>query len=91
MWVGWSEVKASLYIHSLLSFNYLQIDQPALGLPDRDYFLRGREDRKLKAYEKYARDMAIIFGADPTTAAADMSRVVDFEIKLANVLFFPLV
>ncbi|XP_022344014.2 neprilysin-1-like [Crassostrea virginica] len=64
--------------------NILYIDQPALGLPDRDYFLRGREDRKLKAYEEYARDMAVIFGADPTAATADMSRVVDFEIELAN-------
>ncbi|XP_048750063.2 neprilysin-1-like [Ostrea edulis] len=64
--------------------NILYIDQPALGLPDRDYFLKGRDDRKLLAYEKYATEMAIIFGADSGEAADAMKEVVDFEIDIAN-------
>ncbi|XP_061197808.1 neprilysin-1-like isoform X2 [Saccostrea echinata] len=64
--------------------NILYVDQPALGLPDRDYFLKGRNDRKLKAYEIYATKMAVIFGADPATAADDMAEMVDFEIDVAN-------
>lgn len=64
--------------------NILYIDQPQLGLPDREYFLRGRNDRKLLAYEKYAREMAVIFGADESTASNDMKDVVDFEIEIAN-------
>ncbi|XP_062574044.1 neprilysin-1-like [Saccostrea cucullata] len=64
--------------------NILYIDQPALGLPDRDYFLKGRDDHKLKAYETYATKMAVIFGADPTTAENDMKEIVDFEIDVAN-------
>lgn len=56
-----------------------------LGLPDRKYFLRGRDHRQLVAYEQYAREMAIIFGADETTASNDTKDIVDFEIQIAQV------
>nr|XP_034338182.1 neprilysin-1-like [Crassostrea gigas] len=62
----------------------LYIDQPALGLPDRKYFLRGRDHRQLVAYEQYAREMAIIFGADETTASNDIKDILDFEIQIAQ-------
>nr|XP_034338189.1 neprilysin-1-like isoform X1 [Crassostrea gigas] len=64
--------------------NTLYIDQPQLGLPDREYFLRGRNDRKLVAYEKYAQEIAIIFGADAIAAFNDIKDIVDFEIEIAN-------
>lgn len=64
--------------------NILYIDQPQLGLPDREYFLRGRNDRKLLAYQKYAQEMAVIFGAEESTASEDMKDVVDYEIEIAN-------
>jgi predicted metalloendopeptidase len=70
---------------SVIYFYNGQIDQPELGLPDRDYFLKGREDRKLVAYEKYATKMAVIFGADSEVAARDIKAVIDFEIEIANV------
>ncbi|XP_048750053.2 neprilysin-1-like [Ostrea edulis] len=66
------------------SRNILYIDQPALGLPTKDFFLKGRDDSKLLAYEKYATEMAIIFGADSVAAAHDMKKLVDFEIDIAN-------
>lgn len=37
------------------------------------------------AYEQYAREMAIIFGADETTASNDTKDIVDFEIQIAQV------
>lgn len=54
-------------------------------MPNRDYFLKGRNDPVLLAYEKFATDTAIKFGADPEVAKNDMRDMVDFEIKLANV------
>lgn len=37
------------------------------------------------AYQTYATDMAILFGADQNQAKQQMKDMVDFEIKLANV------
>lgn len=64
--------------------NILNVDQPSLGMPDRKYFLNGRNDKTLKAYEKYAVELAIAFGADPTVAQQQMTEMVDFEIAMAN-------
>nr|QHX41531.1 neprilysin-like 1 [Octopus vulgaris] len=67
----------------------LSIDQPSFGMPGQKYYLKGRNDTKLKAYEKLAVQMAINFGADPKTAEEDMSDMVDLEIKLANIITPP--
>jgi RecB family exonuclease len=48
-------------------------------------FLKGRDDKTLLAYETYATEMAIMFGADPSMAKTDTQAMVDFEIELANV------
>ncbi|XP_060595555.1 neprilysin-1-like isoform X2 [Ruditapes philippinarum] len=63
----------------------LYLDQPDLGMPDRDYYLKGRDDRTLMAYQAMIRDIGIAFGADPDTASTDARFIVDMEVQLANV------
>ncbi|XP_071109862.1 neprilysin-like isoform X2 [Haliotis cracherodii] len=65
--------------------NIIQLDQPDLGMPSRDYYLKGRDDSSVLAYEKYARDVAIMFGANETIAESDISKIIDFETELANI------
>ena len=62
-----------------------QLDQTQLGMPSRDYYLKGRDEKTLVAYEKFAVDVAIMLGAEPERAAREMNEMVDFEINLANV------
>ncbi|XP_033763934.1 neprilysin-1-like isoform X2 [Pecten maximus] len=64
--------------------NIMNIDQPSLGMPDRKYFLNGRDDKTLKAYERFAVELAKAFGADSTSAEQQIREMVDFEIKIAN-------
>ena len=66
-------------------FIFIQLDQPALGMPDRKYYLSSRNDTVLVAYEQYAVQVAVAFGADEATAMHDMKEIVDFEIQIANV------
>lgn len=63
----------------------LYVDQQGFGMPNRDYYLKGRDDKTLLAYETYATEMAIMFGADPAVAKTDTQAMVDFEIELANI------
>ncbi|ESO93428.1 hypothetical protein LOTGIDRAFT_176742 [Lottia gigantea] len=63
----------------------IYIDQPSFGMPGRDYFLRGRDDVMLKAYEEYGINLAVEMGTDRLAAEADFKDLVDFEIQLANV------
>lgn len=63
----------------------LYIDQQGFGMPNRDYFLKGRNDKTLLAYETFATQFAVMFGANPTRAMIDMKDMVDFEIRLANI------
>lgn len=56
-------------------------------MPNREYYLKGRNDKTLLAYEQFATEMAVMFGANEATAKNDMKDMVDFEIKLANVRF----
>ena len=69
-------------LRSVITF---QIDQTSLGMPSRDYYLKGRNDSMLLAYQKMKKDLAIAFGADPDMAEQDAKDLVDFEIELANV------
>ena len=66
----------------------LQIEQPGLTMPNRGYFLSGRDDPRLKAYETMVRKVMLEFGADPTTIDADMNDQIEFEIAIANVTIF---
>lgn len=67
------------------SVNILQLDQLALALPSRDYYLKTNSAADLEAYHKYMTAAAILLGAQPEMAALEMSDVVKFEQLLANV------
>lgn len=62
----------------------IKIDQASLGL-SREYLILNMTDRFLEAYHSYQVDLAILFGADPTRAAAEMREALDFEIELAQI------
>lgn len=63
-------------------------------MPSRDYYLRGIGDEDVQIYEKFAVDVAMMFGASEPQARRDMREMVELEIELANVtmqqIFFPL-
>ena len=63
------------------------MEQSSLGMPNRDYFLKDRNDTTLMAYEKFITDIAVAFGADESTAKKDSKDVVDLEIDLAKVSY----
>ncbi len=56
-----------------------------LGLPSRDYFLHLESEKDLQAYHTYMTDVAVLLGANRTTATKDLWNVVAFEKTLANV------
>ena len=61
------------------------MDEPALGLPSREYYLHNYDSPPLRAYFKYMIDMAILMGANTATVKEEMKQVLDFETMLANV------
>lgn len=61
------------------------IDQPELGMPSRDYYLKGRDDPTLVAYQTMIEDMMVAFGADRQVARSDAKDMVDLEVDLANI------
>ncbi|KAK6176886.1 hypothetical protein SNE40_015099 [Patella caerulea] len=63
----------------------IYIDQPSFGMPGRSYYLRGRDDVMVQAYEKYGVELAMNLGADSATATTDIKDLVDFEFLLANI------
>lgn len=67
------------------SANILQLDQLMLALPSRDYYLKKSSTSDLEAYHKYMTNAAVLLGADPETAAEEMTAVVLLEQLLANV------
>ena len=66
----------------------MQVDQPKLGLPSRDYFLKGRQEKAFVAYEQFALNLAVSLGANRTQAAKDVADLMQFEIDLAQVSSF---
>lgn len=54
-------------------------------MPSRDYYLRGIGDEDVQIYEKFAVDVAMMFGASEPQARRDMREMVELEIELANV------
>lgn len=62
------------------------MDQIPLALPSRDYYLKQSKERDyLAAYHKYMVEVAILLGANRTKAEKDMSEVIQFEKRLAQV------
>lgn len=64
----------------------LQIDQTSLEL-SREYLIKGMDDKDVKAYYNFMVDNAVIFGANRTRAEAELKDALEFEMKLANVIF----
>ena len=54
-------------------------------MPSPDYYLKSGDASFLKVYEKYARDVAVLFGASQQRAQTEIHQVVELEVKLANV------
>ena len=51
----------------------------------RKDLLEPRNSSFIQAYEKFAVDVAVLMGADRSTAEADMKAMVDWEIEMASV------
>ncbi len=62
-----------------------KLDQTQLGMPSRDYYLKGNNEPRITAYRNFAIQIAELLDANPTTAKNEMTDMVEFEIKIANV------
>lgn len=62
-----------------------QLDQCPLGMPSREYFLKGRDEKALRSYEQYVVNVAVAMGASRHRAETEIAQMVEFEILLANV------
>ncbi|KAK3104371.1 hypothetical protein FSP39_000406 [Pinctada imbricata] len=77
-----------LYVYTDLknsTVRILYIDQSSFGMPGRKYYLQGRDDVMVKAYEVLAKEIATELGADPTTVQNDVKEMVDLEFEIANI------
>ncbi|RWS26887.1 neprilysin-like protein, partial [Leptotrombidium deliense] len=74
-WVGPDNKNSSVYV--------IQLDQPELGMPSREYY--DRNTPQYIAYLSFMIKTAELLGADLDTATADMEAVLEFETKLADV------
>lgn len=54
-------------------------------MPSRDYYLKGLEDPIVKMYHRFAKNVAVMIGANTTVAEKDMRDMVQLEVDLANV------
>lgn len=52
---------------------------------NREYIIRGLEDKVVKAYYEYMVDSAVMLGADQKRAEKEMLAALEFETALANV------
>ncbi|CAG9819313.1 unnamed protein product [Phaedon cochleariae] len=75
-WVGPDDKNSSL--------NIIQMDQTALALPSRDYYLKPSSKGDLIAYHKYMTNIAILLGANASSASEELLKVVEFEKQIAN-------
>jgi len=62
----------------------IELDQSDLGMPDRQYMIKGLNDSAVKAYYQLAIDAATLLGAKLETATEELKKAIEFEIKLAN-------
>nr|CAH7747660.1 unnamed protein product [Callosobruchus chinensis] len=77
-WVGPDMKNSKEYI--------VHIDQTMLGLPAREYFLEEANLKYLKAYRVFILTVASLMGAKPNVAEKDVDEMIDFEIKLAEIM-----
>lgn len=62
----------------------IDLDQASLAL-NREFFMKGLENRLVAAYSKYMVDMAVLLGAEPMRAAKELRESLEFEMRLANI------
>lgn len=62
----------------------IDLDQTSLGMPDRNYLLRGLNDSAVAAYYKLMVDSAVFLGANRTVAEKEMYETLQFETTLAS-------
>lgn len=74
-----------LFLHFMIYGLILQLDQISLALPSRDYYLKPNSAGDRQAYHKYMTNIAVLLGANKTTASLELEKVIEFERKLANV------
>ncbi|XP_055546148.1 endothelin-converting enzyme homolog isoform X1 [Wyeomyia smithii] len=68
------------------SKHIIQIDQGGLTLPSRDNYLNKTANAKiLNAYLDYMTKVSVLLGAEEAEARRQMSDVVEFETRLANI------
>ncbi|CAH0555807.1 unnamed protein product [Brassicogethes aeneus] len=75
-WVGPDDKNSSV--------NIIQMDQMQLALPSRDYYLKKSSEGDMTAYHKYMTNIAVLLGANKTSASEELEQVVEFERRLAN-------
>jgi len=61
----------------------MEISQPSLGL-QREYLIKGIDDKDVQAYYRYMVDAAVYLGANKETAEKEMKEALKFELKLAE-------
>ncbi|XP_052270674.1 neprilysin-1-like isoform X2 [Dreissena polymorpha] len=76
VWIGPDDKNSSV--------NIIQLDEPMLGMPSRDYYLHDTDSPDVKAYLRYMSDVAVLMGADRQTVEAEMQKVLEFETAIAN-------
>lgn len=62
----------------------VDLDQSSLGMPDRNYLLKGMDDPAVAAYYQLMVDSAVLLGSNETTAKKEMKEALEFEMILAN-------
>jgi len=67
------------------SRSIIYVDQALLGL-DQEFLLQGAENPIVQAYLKYQQNVAILFGGDKNRVVSESRQVLDFEMKLAEIL-----
>ncbi|KAJ8259641.1 hypothetical protein GJAV_G00171780 [Gymnothorax javanicus] len=66
--------------------NVIQVDQSALGLPSRDYYLNRTANQKyLDAYLEFLVSLGVLLGGTEERSRTMMQEIVDFETELANI------
>ncbi|XP_053378896.1 neprilysin-1-like [Mercenaria mercenaria] len=76
VWIGPDDKNSSI--------NIIQLDEPALGMPSREYYLHDPDSIDVKAYLRYMCDVAVLLGANPDTVKTEMEKVLQFETVIAN-------
>ncbi|KAK5647011.1 hypothetical protein RI129_005475 [Pyrocoelia pectoralis] len=87
--------KAGMPVYSILyifpgtntynsSQNIINCDQAKLSL-DREHLVNGFDDKFVQSYYRYIVDLAVILGANITTAVKELEESVKFEIALAKI------